>query len=199
MEKRNYSDLIWIYDNSLTPDFCKLLIDKFEISQDKYEGIIGSGEVNRNIKRTTDLLISKNDLYQREDGILFKSLKKGLNLYTQHLSSLGIYCNVTEGAEVFDTGYQIQKYSIEEDNKGFYNWHHDSIINKSGARILTYLWYLNTIEEGGETEFFDGMKIKPKEGTLVVFPACWPYFHRSCEVIKEEKWICTGWIYESIL
>lgn len=199
MEKRNYNDLIWVYDNSLTPDFCKSLIDKFENSQDKHEGLVGLGRVDKDIKKTTDLLISKNDLYQREDNILFKSLQKGLYLYTQHLLSLGIRCNVIEGAEIFDSGYQIQKYSIDEESKGFYDWHHDAVINKNGARVLTYLWYLNTVKEGGETEFFDGMKIKPKEGTLLIFPACWPYFHRGCEVIKDEKWICTGWVYESIL
>ena len=57
------------------------------------------------------------------------------------------------------------------------------------------MWYLNTVDEGGETEFFDGGIIKPSKGTLVLFPATWDNVHRGKMPISSDKYICNGWIY----
>ena len=63
--------------------------------------------------------------------------------------------------------------------------------------LITYLFYLNTIEEGGETEFIDGTKIKPETGKLLIFPATWTYEHRGNVPISSNKYICTGWLYNN--
>ena len=57
------------------------------------------------------------------------------------------------------------------------------------------MWYLNDVEEGGETEFCSGLKIKPKAGTVVIFPASWYIMHRGNKPISNNKIICNGWIY----
>ena len=63
-------------------------------------------------------------------------------------------------------------------------------------RIITFLWYLNTVEEGGETEFFNGrISIKPEKGKLLLFPSTWTYIHRGNMPISNDKYILTGWIY----
>ena len=43
----------------------------------------------------------------------------------------------------------IQRYVK---NHGKYIYHNDFTINNGNPRVITFLWYLNTIEEGGETE-----------------------------------------------
>mgnify|MGYP003330289874 CR=1 FL=1 len=90
-----------------------------------------------------------------------------------------------------DYGYQIQETLPD----GFYDWHHDFFSTGKESRFLTYLWYLNTVEEGGHTEFIDGTKIKPEMGKLILFPAAWPFYHRGTKPIREKKYICTGWLY----
>ena len=89
-------------------------------------------------------------------------------------------------------------------NDGLYEWHNDFHLlgtsigdadDKSGTcRILTYLFYLNTIDEGGETEFIDGTKIKPEKGKLLIFPATWPYVHKGNMPVSSNKYIVTGWL-----
>ena len=66
-----------------------------------------------------------------------------------------------------DTGYQLQKYMKEQE---FYKWHQDGSVSteKPEHRIITYIWYLNDVNEGGETLFFHG-KVKPKRVDLCCF------------------------------
>jgi hypothetical protein len=92
----------------------------------------------------------------------------------------------------------IQKY-----NKGIgkYVYHNDFQIennsDKYKYRVITFLWYLNTVDEGGETEFWDSYKIKPLSGKLLLFPANWCFQHRGIMPISDNKYIITGWLYLS--
>jgi hypothetical protein len=58
------------------------------------------------------------------------------------------------------------------------------------------MWYLNDVEEGGETEFFGNYKIKPETGKFVLFPATWTYPHAALVPRSGDKYIITGWFYE---
>ena len=59
--------------------------------------------------------------------------------------------------------------------------HHDSMMGEyvltRGVRCLTYIWYLNDIDEDGYTEFIDGTKVQPKTGRICIFPATWTFIH----------------------
>ena len=51
---------------------------------------------------------------------------------------------------------------------------------KLSRRYLTLLLYLNTVDQGGETEFpHQELKIKPVEGRCIIHPADWTYSHKS--------------------
>ena len=63
------------------------------------------------------------------------------------------------GNEYTDTGHQIQKY---KKNEGHYKKYHNdfSILSDSNYyRVLTYIIYLNTVDEGGETVFLVTIKL----------------------------------------
>ena len=188
------SDFIWIKDKSLSKSFCKKMIEKYEKSKDKHEGLVGIGRVDKSLKQTRDLSISNfKDKWQKEDEHLFQALRKGLNEYCTMCSEHHYNLTVSEDVhEMIDTGYMIQKY----EPGGFYDWHQDWTIIGSGTRLYTFIWYLNTIKksDGGWTEFIDGTKIQPKAGKLVMFPATWTYLHRAYPP-KVPKYIVTGWIY----
>ena len=69
---------------------------------------------------------------------------------------------------------------------------------KKRYRVITYLWYLNDVHEGGETEVLGTIKIKPEAGKLLLFPSTWTYPH--CALIPKSgpKYIVTGWVYVDI-
>ena len=92
---------------------------------------------------------------------------------------------------------QIQKYKQEEG--GYPKWHVDqsgidTADPSKSARILAWLVYCNTVEDGGETEFYYlNKKVKPEKGKIVIFPADFPFVHRGNVPIDAHKYIVTGW------
>ena len=188
------SDFIWIKDKSLSKSFCKKMIEKYEKSKDKHEGLVGNGRIDKSLKQTRDLSISNfKDKWQKEDEYLFQALRKGLNEYCTMCQEHHYNLTLSEDVlELIDTGYMIQKY----EPGGFYDWHNDWTMNDGASRVYTYIWYLNTIKkkDGGYTQFIDGTKVQPKVGRLVIFPALWTYLHRAFPP-QVPKYICTGWVY----
>ena len=179
----NTDELIYVAEDKLDKDFCKHCIEKFNKDEDRYQGVVGSGE-NLEMKQSIDLRISNNDNWKEEDNIFYTSFKDTLQSYKEWLSHP--FPDDCLRGRIEDTGYQIQ----ETKPGGFYKWHQDGM----DSRILTIIWYLNDINEDGYTEFYTGLKIKPEVGKILMFPALWPWVHRGYPPKSETKYICTGWI-----
>ena len=61
-------------------------------------------------------------------------------------------------------------------------------------RMLVWMVYLNTIKVGGETCFpQQNIELKPKQGTIVIWPAAWTHSHYGKPALDEHKYIITGW------
>jgi hypothetical protein len=60
--------------------------------------------------------------------------------------------------------------------------------------MVVGMLYLNDVEEGGETEFLhQKVKIKPSQGTVVVFPTYFTHVHRGNAPISNTKYIINKW------
>lgn len=176
-------------ENKLCPHLCDELIELFEKSDNKYSGVTGSG-LNKKIKDTTDLLLN-NIENKKYDTELFNFLNNELKIYSKRLYDK-FHNNFFSFNNIVDHGYQMQKYNK---NEGFYKWHHDfSVYKNFDSRVLTFIWYLNDVDEGGETFFLNG-KIKPKKGKFVLFPSTWTYLHKGNMPISNDKYIITGWCF----
>jgi len=61
-------------------------------------------------------------------------------------------------------------------------------------RHLAFMTYLNTVTDGGETEFLhQKLKVKPEKGLTLVWPAHWTHIHRGLPAPNQEKYVTTGW------
>ena len=93
---------------------------------------------------------------------------------------------------------QIVKVQKTEPKGGFHKWHTEQGVGRSSnARCLVWMIYLNDLPEGeGTTEFLEfGLKLQPKQGMLVLWPAGWTHTHRGNPVYTQNKYIATGWYY----
>ena len=82
-------------------------------------------------------------------------------------------------------------------NQGYHLWHCEWD-KSANMRQLAYALFLNDVDEGGELEFLhQGIRIKPKKGDFVVWPAYFTHLHRGNPPLSDEKWIVTGW-YEQM-
>lgn len=77
---------------------------------------------------------------------------------------------------------------------GHYTLHHDG-----AKRIYSTILYLNTVEQGGETEFVNhGISVAPVAGTLIFFPAWHPYAHQALPPLSEDKYAVVTWFARRI-
>jgi hypothetical protein len=90
----------------------------------------------------------------------------------------------------------IQKYPAGRG--GYPHWHCEISPEPSLEglhRLVLWMYYLNDVEEGGETEFwFQQRAIRPRKGTMVIAPAGFTHTHRGNVPLSGDKYILTSWL-----
>jgi len=193
---------VWEKKNSLSGELCKKIIKRFELDNRYWsDGGVLSNEtiIKSNGKITKELNIScysqVDNWWKEIDNILNKKLREELHEYSIRIEKK---CNNTilrtlmDKNLLEDEGYNLQRYIK---NKGMYVWHEDSRPghHKTRDRLISFIWYLNTVEEGGETYMYNG-KVKPEEGKLLFFPSSWNYNHKGNIPNSSNKYIIVGMI-----
>jgi hypothetical protein len=56
------------------------------------------------------------------------------------------------------------------------------------------MFYLNDVEDGGETELYQNTMVKPKAGRMVIAPAYFTHTHRGNIPVSNDKYILTSWV-----
>ena len=189
---KNFKELIYENNHSLSPEVCKEIILRFKRDDRKRAGITTSGEVIPEMKKSIDLNISVLEEWKDIDQILFKTLTNEVEKYMDTVEKvIDLPGTRLWSANIKDDGYNVKEYKTGD----YYNWHVDAFTLGDGwSRAIACIWYLDTVEEGGETEFNFGHKITPSPGKLVLFPSTWTYPHRGLSPIKGEKHIITSFI-----
>ncbi len=177
---------VWERENSISAELCSTLIQKFEEHPAKEPGRTLHG-LDLTRKQSTDLFISQLQEFAEEDRVLASVLTSHVREYINQLE------HVPWRGNFEDSGYKIQRTEPGQ----FFDWHSDFYIQPGckWVRTVTFIWYLNDIAKGGETEFFYGHKVMPKQGKLLLFPADFSFYHRGNPPVFETKYICTGWLH----
>ena len=132
------------------------------------------------------IMIIPNLMYQQEITyhFIFYQNKEPIDDYLTKFSALG-----REKLLIYDA--KLKKIPI---GGGFHDWHYENPGLQTSARKLVAQVYLNTIEEGGETEFlYINKRIKAKQGRLILFPASFTHTHRGNPPIGQDKYIISTW------
>jgi hypothetical protein len=212
MKDFKMSELVGVYDNVLSPEFCKRVIDYFEECDAlgyTTQGSSGfSGNVNKNVKDSTDLQLllhlyrsnllqvkHKHEEYKDITLNLFNAFKFVPRNYALDLCAKmnnrvdDLYAN-----HLFKiTSIQIQRYKPEQ--VGYPGVHVENLGTNVTQRIFAPIIYLNDIDEGGETEILlANMKVQPRAGRMLVIPANIPFWHCGHPSPKKTKYIVTSWI-----
>jgi len=190
MQVSRLDPFIATFQNSIPPDLCQRIIERFEQDDRKGPGVTGGGYTPE-VKQSTDLLISGLDEWSDIDNELYQILERDVSTYMGYIAEYFGEINFIQH-DIHDQGYQLQR----TEPGGFYVWHTDERDDPDKSRYLTYLWYLNDVVEG-YTEFLSGERVYPEEGKLLLFPATWTYQHRGTPP-KSVKYICTGWMTEEV-
>jgi hypothetical protein len=149
-----------------------------------YPGIIGDISLDKNKKDSIDVAFAPNCL-DLEYG---KHLQECLNLYNERYPFS--VCNNYSMQE----GFAIQYYPP---NGGFKVWHteRESADMMNVTRHLVFMSYLNTVDDGGGTQFYhQNLTVKAEKGLTLIWPADWTFTHKGQVSPTQEKYIITGWL-----
>jgi len=187
--------LIFEIKNVLTDKQCNLIKSIFDNNKGlQIKSSAGNkdyGEPNNKVIKSKSMLIGNcitlNVSNVKEiDNLLFNAVEKCIKL----LIGLGFKPLIKS-----DEGYTIIKYN----KGGFYSWHSDAAKSAMYYRNVTCVFYLNDVEEGGETTFkHQNISVKPEKGKVVMFSSSWTHEHCGEEIIKGDKYIVVTWLGENL-
>jgi len=127
-------------------------------------------------------------------------LEKFKNSYCQHYPIFKTMPRLKMSASTASAGHGIVKLQRYEINKN-YNVEHCENDGSTAPysvgqikRVLVFMTYLNTIEEGGGTNFpYLNKRYNATKGLTLIWPAYFTHTHIGVPASKDVKYILTGW------
>ncbi len=219
------ADFIEVFEDALDREFCAQLIQAFETSPHRQPGRTGGGvDTSKKLStdlylnehpewRAALQQVQKVTTFKAAE--YFKRYPFGLiapialtlqdpetgqpaPLTIDNFERLGAPRAMDLMRSVYRLGnIQMQKYEQGRGNYGY--WHCETYPAQPDAetlhRAFLFMFYLNDVAEGGETEFFHQQRsLKPRAGTMVIAPAGFTHTHRGCVPRSGDKYILTSWI-----
>lgn len=174
------------YDHDLDPQLCRQMIGSFA-GLERFQMRNGRG-VRRGLEDSawTELNVSRlsDAAFQ---GMFRKLIDRALARYNHDIElaipipNSPLFSNLT-----------LKRYRPAQQEQ--FQLHFDSI-NHVANRYLVLLWYLNDVEQGGETRFPQlDVTIPARAGRLLMFPPYWMYQHEGMPPISGDKYIISTYL-----
>tara|TARA_Y100000389_G_scaffold40255_1_gene34809 strand:- start:3954 stop:4532 length:579 start_codon:yes stop_codon:yes gene_type:complete len=191
MEKENTNlTHIGIFDDVIPSEKCQEIIEQFKLNKNRHrKGNVNGGHYWEG-KITTDWNICSN-LDKDIDTFIYKTFS---NCFKNYIEKFKISHSSLPNT-ICDSGYKVMKYIK---GTGKFDIHIDNSFKATPNRFLTALLYLNTVEEGGETEFpSQGITIKAKVGRVVMFPPFFTHPHKGNTPLSGNKYVINSFFMGS--
>jgi hypothetical protein len=218
-------DFIETYDNALNREICDRIVQMFASSSKKHSGVTGDGldatkkqsqdlaislapewtKINQILTRITlAYLVDYMRCYSHLlTGVLAPKVRSSptgaeITLKTKDIDNLSDKAIAKIIARLYYIGViNAQKY--ERGVGGYHHYHSEIYPNphndESLHRVLLFMYYLNDVTEGGETEFYYQKRlITPQAGRLAIAPAGFTHTHKGHIPRSNDKYILTSWI-----
>lgn len=182
----NLADYIRVYDDALTADFCGRLVAGFEQSiaeqfrngRDVHDALDKSAWTEVDIGRVADEAFL---------GFFLAQIDASLARYNRDVP-------LTIPVPMRPRTDRLILKRYRPGGEESFQPHFDSIDAVCG-RFMVFLWYLNDVEQGGETQFCDlGVKVAPRTGRLLMFPPYWMFQHAGLPPVSGDKYILSTYL-----
>jgi hypothetical protein len=194
-------NFIKVIPNIISDEVCDSLIEDFATLPDIDGDIASSRESKNSILGRNDYSIGLNmgHQYDTEESIATK--KEYCDLIMPIIAEQTFYY-LGDYGQAFPFPLELDSIKMQKSTAakggGFHAWHFENEGCQSDditRRMLVWMVYLNDVPVGeGETEFiYQGIRLQPKRGDLVIWPAGFTHTHRGNPVYTTDKYIITGW------
>ena len=198
-------DFVGVFPNALSDQWCDSVIKLFEI-RTALHGM--GGTFGRNTPNVSDVALSIGtetnvDCYDKHRQDLSARLSWGNahSLMTEFDNAFwqNAYPEYVLRYPVLKIlgAHRVGSIKVQKTlpHQGYHVFHCENDSNEHGNRLLFIIVYLNDVHDGGETEFlFQGKRVPPRKGTLLLAPAGFTHTHRGNPPLKQEKYILTTWV-----
>lgn len=190
-----YKDFIAVYKDVYPEGYCQHLIDEFERLVNSGAGYDRKRGENASKHAKNDLQLGlnfgsspvANFNNTQATELFFSGLQRCYDAYADEFPAL-------RDAKILATHLKMQR---TDPSGGYHLWHCEQNDQVQSSRVLVYMLYLNTLEdgEGGETEFlYQRLRLKPVQNSMVLWPAAFTHTHRGNTVLgSRSKYVVTGW------
>ena len=193
-------DFIGIFPNAASKEYCDKVIAHFDWVQ-KTRGY-GQGDIlTRQQHDGVPTRDKESDMYFFQDesdpivlenttGILQEYSTTTWECYKKLKEKYGFLESLCRHQMAYTV--KIQKY---KPSQGYHVWHCDAANIQTSRRMMVSTLYLNTVKNGGETEFLhQSMRVPAVQGTLALFPTTWTHPHRGNPPLEGNKYIMNSWL-----
>lgn len=202
--KAKIEDFVGIYEDCCSVEWCNRVIENYEKAKSQGFFLIRQQYDDNDKTRKDDECFWSGMTYQRDisdasSEIPLDALEDHVGVETNRIlwnNCYPHYADAFSPLKMADTHKNwTNKLQKTEVGQGYHVWHFEQSSRGQSGRLMAYILYLNDVEEGGETEFlYIHKRVKPKAGTMVIFPASYTHTHRGNPPLSNEKYIITGWI-----
>jgi hypothetical protein len=186
MNNVNIDHYIGVYDNVFDEEYCNRVIDRFE-SINKTGAFSSDGTEQ----------FKEGSLGRRDTSVFFERNAQDVSNEIQQavMSCFEEYKKTYVGLNDIPLVSWCCKVQRTGHSGGYHVWHNEHG-GDIGAmrRAAVWILYLTSHEGSGETEFLQqGVRVEPRAGRVVIWPASFTHPHRGNPVYNETKYIATGW------
>ena len=187
-----FKDLIWTKPKAISTSQCASCIEWFWNNEDLHqqgqvyggEDSVTDGSLHTNLdrKNTIQAYPSPDDPIS---DFMTDVMTDGWKQYSKTLPT-------PQGQPMSFSDYSVRVYYK---GQGKFLDHVDQCAGPNVTRVFGIILYLNTVDEGGETDFKDyKLKVKPEAGKLIIFPCNYLFRHEGTIPLSEDKYIITSFL-----
>lgn len=180
---------VLVFDGALPHTFCKTLIEKFEANEDGVQ----VDTLLANVRHFKEVNVSQH--WQKEHEIMVGVVQTAWKSY---MTMENVLFDVQWPSAFGYEHFRMKRYL--PNGKDQFGLHTDVGSYGSARRFLAFLWYLNTVEVGGQTGFGKNVDapellIPAVEGRVLIFPPLWTFPHWGAKPESSNKYIVSGYLH----
>lgn len=181
-------DYIKVYDDVLTENVCRNAVKLAQKTETERWDQDGRPSFNM-INITLEAEKNKNQEWMKVHNDIIVAIKYASERYMLDL-------DLNDRFPPKNTIEQIRLKHYAPNGIDRFDRHVDVGDHDSARRFLVLFFYLNDVEEGGETEFPTlDLAVKPKQGSCIVFPPTWMYPHQGNMPVSNDKYIVGTYLH----
>ena len=185
-------NFIGVYEKAFPKEYCDSVIQYFENSLEA--GLVANRQTIENVPKSVkddENILSHQNVNLIYSGDLIKHFNKIFweELYPHYANEFDVIKDFAPHANYV---FKIQKTKI---GGGYHVWHPEITKRENSSRLLSWILYLNDVDEGGETEFlYYPKRVKPETGKFIIWPGGFTHTHRGNPPLSNTKYIVTGFV-----